>query len=66
MKTLTSITGKQTTVLSMNKRERTARIKTSSGTYVTNKQSNEDFQSMQKWTGNDWAQFLKTNDYYSI
>jgi hypothetical protein len=49
-----------------NKTQRTFTIKTDGGKYKTINLSKEDFKSCQNYTGNDWNQFLKSNDYYKI
>jgi len=65
MKTLTTITGREIKV-SSNKRERTFTIKTDSGKYRTIQLSKDEFESCLNNTGNDWVQFLKSDDYYKI
>jgi len=65
MKTLTTITGRELKV-SANHSARTFTIRTESAKYRTCKQSKSDFQSMLHNTGNDWAQFLKSDDYYKV
>lgn len=66
MSKLTSDWGKEITVVSTNQKTRQAIFKTNSGKYRTNPQSKEDWISMQRWTGNDWCQFLKTEEYTKI
>lgn len=66
MNKYTSDWGKETTVVSTNQTTRQATIRTTSGKYRTCRQSKEDWLSMQRWTGNDWANFLKGNDYYKL
>lgn len=34
--------------------------------YRTTRMSKEEFESCQNNTGNDWNQFLKSNDYYKV
>ena len=34
--------------------------------YRTVPMSKEDFANAEYWTANDWQQFLKTDEYYSI
>ena len=65
MKTLTTITGSKIKV-SANNSARTFTIKTESAKYRTCKQVKSDFQSMLHNTGNDWADFLKSDDYYKV
>ena len=65
MKTLTTISGRQIRV-SANYFKRTFTIKTESGKYRTNKMSKEEFQSCLNNTGNDWQNFLRSEDYYKI
>ena len=66
MKTYTSITGREIKV-SSNQSKKTFTIKTKSGKYRTLPFSKEDFERADFfWTGNDWQNFLKTNEYYKI
>ena len=65
MKTLKTITGREINV-SSNKSARTFTVKTDAATYRTNKMSKEEFNSALNWTGNDWQQFLKTDEYYRV
>lgn len=41
-------------------------IKTDSGTFRTNEMSNEEFESNEFNTGNDWQQYLNAGDYYKV
>lgn len=41
-------------------------IITESGKYRTNRMGEEEFDSAENNTGNDWQQFLKTDDYYKV
>lgn len=66
MKTLTTITGREISIISLNKSKNTFTIKTDSAKYRTLPMSKEEFMSAQYWTGNDWQQFLKTDEYYKI
>jgi arsenate reductase-like glutaredoxin family protein len=63
--TLKTITGRELQVRS-NRNQRTWTIKTDSATYKTNPMSKEEFQNSFYSTGNDWQQFLNSNDYYKI
>lgn len=65
MKTLRTISNRELKVTS-NKRERTFRIKTESATFKTLPFNKEEFKSAQYWTGNDWQQFLRTDEYYKL
>ena len=65
MKTLTTISGR-TIKVSSNKSERTFTIKTDSSKYRTLKMSKEEFNSCINNTGNDWSDFLKSDDYYVV
>jgi hypothetical protein len=50
-----------------NYSERTFTIKTSEGSkYRTTKMNKAEFESSLYNTGNDWNQFLKSNDYYRL
>lgn len=66
MKTLTTITGREITIVSSNQKKRTYTIRTESATYRTIQMSKGEFRSAMYWTGNDWQQFLKTDEYYKI
>lgn len=66
MKTLKTITGREITIVSSNKKNRTFTIKTDAAKYITNKMSKDEFNQAQYWTGNDWNQFLKTDEYSKI
>lgn len=65
MKTLHTISDRELKV-SSNKRERTFRIKTESATFKTFPMSKDEFNSAEYWTGQDWQQFLRTDEYYKI
>lgn len=66
MKTYTSITGREIKV-SSNQSKKTFTIKTESGKYRTLPFSKEEFEHADSfWTGNDWQNFLKTDEYYKI
>ena len=65
MEHLTTITGRDLRV-SSNQSARTFTIRTDSGRYRTNRLSQEEFDSCENNTGNDWNQFLKSDDYYRV
>lgn len=65
MTTLRTITGRELKI-SSNKSKRTFTIVTDAAKYRTLTMSKEEFESANYWTGQDWAQFLKTNDYYKV
>lgn len=65
MENLTTITGRKLRI-SSNKSNRTFTIRTESGKYRTTPMSQEEFNSCENNTGNDWQQFLKSDDYYRI
>lgn len=65
MKTLTTISNREFKV-SSNKSARKFTIRTSFATYRTTKMTKEEFTSALNWSGQDWAEFLKTDDYYKI
>jgi hypothetical protein len=50
--------------VSSNQKQRHFTIKTESGKYRTHKMSQEEFDSCEYNTGNDWQDFLNSNDYY--
>ena len=52
--------------VSSNKRERTFRIKTNSGTYKTTQLTRDEFDDAENWTGNDWQNYLRTEQYTKI
>lgn len=61
----TTVTGRKIKVRS-NQSKRTYTIVTDGSVYRTLPMSKEEFQSCQHNTGNDWNQFLKSNDYYKV
>lgn len=65
MKTYTTITGREIKV-SSNKSKRTFTIVTDAAKFRTNPMSKEEFQSCLNNTGNDWNNFLKTDDYHKV
>ena len=62
---LTTITGSLIKV-TPNERNRTFTIRTDGAKYRTLRMSMDDFASAKYWTGNDWSQFLKTDEYYRV
>ena len=66
MKYLQTITGRTIVIISSHKTNRTYTIKTDSGKYKTFPMSKEEFNEAEYWTGNDWNQFLKGDDYARI
>lgn len=65
MKTLKTITGREFKITS-NKSKRHYTIKTDIEKYRTLQMSKEEFNNAEHWTGNDWNQFLKTNEYFKV
>ena len=65
MKTLTTISGREIKV-SANHSKRTFTIVTDRGKYRTIPMSKEEFNSCLNNTGNDWADFLRSDDYYKV
>lgn len=65
MKTLTTITGRKIKV-SSNKQNRTFTIITDAAKFRTNQMSMEEFSNCLFNTGNDWDNFLKSDDYYKV
>ena len=64
-KTLETITGRKIRIRP-NFSARTFTIKTGAANYRTYKMSKEDFNSCLFNTGNDWQNFLKSDDYFRI
>ena len=64
-KTSTSITGRTFTV-TPNFSKRTFTIKTDSAKYRTYKLPKQEFDNCLFNTGNDWADFLKSDDYFEV
>jgi hypothetical protein len=66
MRTLTTISRRELKV-SSNKSKKTFTIRTESAKYRTLPMSREDFEHANRnWTGNDWQQFLKTDEYVEV
>jgi len=49
-----------------NKSARTYTIRVNGNKYRTLQMSKQEFDSAYYWTENDWKQFLKTDEYYTI
>lgn len=62
MKTLT---GREINV-TPNESKRTFTIRTESAKYRTYPMNKDEFNSANHWTGNDWQQFLRGQDYYKV
>lgn len=62
---LTTITGGVIKVTPNNSR-RTFTLRTDGAKYRTIQMSRGEFESAKAWTGNDWSQFLKTDEYYVV
>lgn len=52
--------------VSANQSKRHFTIKTSIGKFRTYPMNQEEFDSNEMNTGNDWAQFLKSDDYFRV
>lgn len=65
MKTLTTNLG-ETLKISANHSRRTFTIRTEVAKYRTIRLSNEEFNSCLNNTGQDWRQFLRSDDYYEV
>lgn len=66
MRTLTTISDREIKV-SANQSKRTFTIRTSAAKYRTLPMSKAEFNNANRnWTGNDWQQFLKTDEYYKV
>lgn len=49
-----------------NNRSRTFTIRTGGAKYRTNRMDKDEFEGAKYWTGNDWNQFLKTDEYFVV
>jgi len=49
-----------------NKSARTYTIRVNGNKYRTLQMSKQEFDSAYYWSENDWKQFLKTDEYYTI
>ena len=66
MKVLTTITN-EILKISSNKTKRTFTIRTKYAKFRTLQFTKEEFEHADFfWTGNDWKQFLKTDEYYKV
>lgn len=65
MKTLKTITGRVIKV-TPNNSKRTFTLRTDGAKYRTNRMDKDEFEGAKSWTGNDWSQFLKTDEYYPV
>ena len=65
MARLKSLTGRELTV-TPNYSKRTFTLRTNGFKYRTLVMSSQEFNSALYWTGNDWVQFLKTDEYYRV
>ncbi len=65
IKTLTTISGREIKIRENNSR-RHFTIFTTSGKYRTLPMNKQEFESAKYWTGNDWNQFLTTDEYYKL
>lgn len=65
MKTLTTTIGREIKI-SSNKSKRTFTIITEYAKYRTLPMSKEEFNNNMYNTGNDWANFLKSDEYYKV
>jgi|LakMenE01Jun11ns_1017340.scaffolds.fasta_scaffold23609_1 hypothetical protein len=65
MKKLKTISNQEIKI-SSNKSNRTYTIRTNGSVYRTIKMSKEEFKSNSNNTGNDWKNFLSSDDYYLV
>ena len=66
MKTkLITITGRVIQV-TPNNSKRTFTIRTDGAKYRTIRMSRDEFDGAKYWTGNDWSNFLNTDEYYRV
>lgn len=66
MKTLRTISDREIKVTA-NHSARTFTIRTNAAKYRTLPMSKDEFNHANRnWTGNDWQQFLKTDEYYTV
>jgi len=49
-----------------NKSARTYTIRVNGNKYRTLQMSKQEFNSAYYWSENDWKQFLKTDEYYTV
>lgn len=62
LKTITGIVVKVTP----NNSKRTFTIRIDGAKYRTIRMPKDEFEDAKYWTGNDWSQFLKTDEYYRV
>ena len=60
-----TITGIEINVKANNSK-RTYTIRKQGSKYRTYQMAKEEFDSAYYWTGNDWSNFLKTDEYYRV
>ena len=60
-----TITGREINVKA-NQSKRTFTIRTEGRKYRTLPMSKEEFEDAEYWTANDWEQFFKTDEYYTV
>ena len=65
MKELKTITGRVIKV-TPNNSKRTFTLRTDGAKYRTIRMSRQEFEGAKSWTGNDWSQFLKTDEYFVV
>jgi hypothetical protein len=66
MKNLKTISNNELRI-SSNSSKRTFTIRTGSSKYRTLPFSRQEFEHADRfWTGNDWQQFLRTDEYYKV
>lgn len=67
MKYLQTITGREFRITSNRSKRHYTLFDTATGTkYRTFPMTKQEFNSADYWTGNDWKQFLKTDEYTII
>lgn len=64
-KIMTTVTGRTIKVLA-NKTKRYFTIKTESAAYRTYTMTRDEFNSCESMTGNDWSNFLKSDNYFVL
>lgn len=62
---MNTITGIEIKVKANNSK-RTYTIRKQGTKYRTYKMNKQEFESAYYWTGNDWSNYLKTDDYYIV
>ena len=53
-------------MVTANHSQRTFTLRKNGSKYRTDRMSQQEFNSALNWTGNDWAQFFKTDAYYTL